>query len=96
MTTTYNLLVNWLLRIGAIDHAGIAEVNEYDDPESYLCGVGFEYLKPWEQEVLRMVYVFGPIPMSQVDLSLIDKGYLIHDRGLVIPTASTCSFMELA
>jgi hypothetical protein len=42
-----------------------------------------------------MVYVFGPIPVSQQDLSLLDKGYLLHDRGLVFPTTATCSFMEL-
>jgi hypothetical protein len=53
MTTTFNLLTNWLLQIGAIDHPGIMEVNEYDDPESYLCGAGYEHLTDWERGVLK-------------------------------------------
>ena len=95
MTTTFNLLTNWLLQIGAIDHPGVMEVNGYDDPESYLCGAGYEHLTDWERGVLRMVYVFGPIPVSQQDLSLLNKGYLLRDRGLVFPTDATNRFMEL-
>lgn len=95
MTTTYDLLVSWLLSLQAIDQAGITEVNEYEDPESYLCGAAYQYLVAWEREVLYLVYMFGPIPGFKQDYPLIKKGFLLLKDGFVFPTASTCSFMEL-
>lgn len=85
--TPKQLLIKWLSNMVQPN-----ELSQTDDKTLWL--QGWNLLQPWETELMETIWKFGPIPRSEQDQSLIDKGFVQTKNGFVAASQESWLLLE--